>query len=167
MTIRLTNLHWRATIFYTASSAETVQATNKAIVLTAVPKFSGFPDTHHIFMIPGTPYDLTQNETLYQYEASFSSQPFTRLQSCDVDYSRSVLYMYDKRYSEIVAISNIDPKMGLSILRQPNCTRVCHVVTSKSRWTGSRTTYTGLIQCLDRYSFSVPNRMWMIPASKG
>ena len=99
--------------FINSSSTET-DAAKEAIILTTVPKFAGFPDTHHMVMIPGTPYDLMRNETMYQHEAAFSSQPFSRFQSCDVDYSRSKLYMYDKRYSEIVAISNIDTETGFA-----------------------------------------------------
>ena len=98
-------------LFYFFSVAW-IAAANEAIILTAIPKYAGFPDTHHIFMIPGTPYDLTKNETLYQYAVSYSSQPYARFQSCAVDYSRKVLYMYDKRYSEIVAISNLDTENG-------------------------------------------------------
>ena len=72
-------------------------------------------------MIPGTPNDLAVNESLYEADINYehSSLIYSKLQSCKIDYSMKVLYMYDKKYSTIQAIPNFDIENGFDAVSDP------------------------------------------------
>ena len=80
------------------------------MILTAVPDIPGLPGAHHIYLIPGTPYDLRRNTSLYGIYHHFTktNQPYAKLQSCKVDYARKIFYTYDYQYARIESIPGLD-----------------------------------------------------------
>ena len=86
------------------------QSYENSIILTTVPSEVWRPDTHHIYLIPGTPYDLARNLSYYSPHFHFkkSGQLNAKLHGCKVDYERKVMYMYDESAARIEAIPNFD-----------------------------------------------------------
>lgn len=83
-----------------------------SIILTTIPKATDLndSDTYHINIIPGTPYDLARNKSLYGKNLGFKKihEVSARIKSCKVDYSRRILYRYDEFYNTIEALPQFD-----------------------------------------------------------
>lgn len=101
------------------------------IIVTMMPRLLFWPTAKDLYMIPGTPYDLARNQTLYEDIGEFGipNHMTTKLilQSCKADYSRKILYMYDKAGSaKIVAMSTVN-------WRNPSPTKIRQVHTGVSK----------------------------------
>ena len=86
------------------------QSYENSIILTTVPVTTGWPGTHHIYLIPGTPFDLARNLSYYSKHYHFNKpdQRAAKLHGCKTDYARKVMYMYDETVGRIEAIPNFD-----------------------------------------------------------
>lgn len=76
-----------------------------------MPVSPSLKDAHHIYILPGTPYDYASRNTssyLAPLHLKKTSQLSAELHGCEVDYSKKVLYVYDQNAARIEAIPNFD-----------------------------------------------------------
>ena len=98
--------------------------------MTSVPDSPGLPGTHHVYMIPGTPYDLARNSSLYSiaYQLTKNSQLSAKITSCSMDYSRKIFYFYDYTAARLETIPHFNWENSFS-----EVTAVTRIHTGVSR----------------------------------
>ena len=78
------------------------------MIFTTVPNIAELLPYKIIGTIPGTPYDLAKNVTLFRMYRDFTVNVNDQLMSCKMDYARKILYTYHRRPGALHTIHHMD-----------------------------------------------------------